>query len=90
MIILIAWKLILQIRKLEEEFLEMDVYRWVLLFFFCFFFCVEVIFSPLWFQEEILFCIYPELLSAMILCEEMEDNEAVEIRGVQKYSSCVG
>ena len=41
-------------------------------------------------QEEILFCIYPELFVAQLLCERMDPHEAIVITGVRKYSSYTG
>ena len=39
-----------------------------------------VIWCMLWFQEEIRFCINPELLVAQMFMEAMQDNECIVIR----------
>jgi poly(ADP-ribose) glycohydrolase len=41
-------------------------------------------------QEEILFVIKPECIAAMALCEGMEPNEAIYIRGACRYASYSG
>ncbi|KAI3635308.1 hypothetical protein MIR68_006874 [Amoeboaphelidium protococcarum] len=41
-------------------------------------------------QEEILFCEHPELLVSMLMCERMDDNEAILIRGVSRYTRTKG
>lgn len=41
-------------------------------------------------QEEIRFCINPELLVAMMTMETMQDNEAIIIRGAERFSSYSG
>ncbi len=41
-------------------------------------------------QEQILFVIYPELFVTCLLCEKMEDYEAIVITGVEQYSNYTG
>jgi len=41
-------------------------------------------------QEEILFVIYPECLVGLLLCERMAANEALVIRGVERFSNYTG
>lgn len=41
-------------------------------------------------QEEIRFCINPELLVALLFMEAMQDNESIMIRGVERFSSYSG
>ncbi|KAI3643738.1 hypothetical protein MP228_009902 [Amoeboaphelidium protococcarum] len=41
-------------------------------------------------QEEILFCEHPELLVSMLLCERMDNNEAILIRGASRYACANG
>mmetsp|Transcript_7904 Transcript_7904/g.14742 ORF Transcript_7904/g.14742 Transcript_7904/m.14742 type:complete len:479 (+) Transcript_7904:9-1445(+) len=41
-------------------------------------------------QEEIRFTICPELLSAMLLCPRMDEDEAIQIVGAQQYSAYGG
>ncbi|KAI3646255.1 hypothetical protein MP228_009183 [Amoeboaphelidium protococcarum] len=41
-------------------------------------------------QEEILFCEHPELLVSMLLCERMDDNEGIVIRGASRYGRTNG
>ncbi|VDK27510.1 unnamed protein product [Gongylonema pulchrum] len=41
-------------------------------------------------QEEIRFLICPELMVSMLLCEKMDDNEAIVICGAQRFSSYTG
>eukprot|EP00959_Pyramimonas_sp_CCMP1952_P311524 6519703-Pyramimonas_sp.AAC.1 len=37
-------------------------------------------------QEEILFVLFPELLVGMLLCQRMNDREAVEIAGAERFN----
>jgi len=41
-------------------------------------------------QEEIRFCISPELIVSMLVCPVMQDHEAVSIDGSQQFSDTVG
>ena len=41
-------------------------------------------------QEEILFCLCPELIAAMLFVEKMDHNESITIQGFEKYSASVG
>ncbi len=41
-------------------------------------------------QEEIRFCMSPELLCSMLLFEAMDDNEAILIEGFETYSAHKG
>ena len=41
-------------------------------------------------QEEIRFCINPECLVSLFLCERMEDNEAILISGAEQFSMYTG
>lgn len=41
-------------------------------------------------QEEIRFCINPELLVALMTMEAMQDNEGIVIRGAERFSSYSG
>eukprot|EP00057_Strongylocentrotus_purpuratus_P021526 XP_011676000.1 PREDICTED: uncharacterized protein LOC585285 isoform X1 [Strongylocentrotus purpuratus] len=41
-------------------------------------------------QEEIRFCICPELLVSLIFMESMEENEAISISGFEQFSSYTG
>lgn len=41
-------------------------------------------------QEEILFSTCPELILARLFCEEMKDNESIEIHNYYKYSKISG
>mmetsp|Transcript_24235 Transcript_24235/g.33983 ORF Transcript_24235/g.33983 Transcript_24235/m.33983 type:complete len:479 (+) Transcript_24235:60-1496(+) len=41
-------------------------------------------------QEEILFLIKPECLAGLLFCAKMKNNEAIGIRGAQRYSSYSG
>ncbi|VDN02538.1 unnamed protein product, partial [Thelazia callipaeda] len=41
-------------------------------------------------QEEIRFLIYPELIISMLLCEKLDNNEAVVICGAERFSNYVG
>lgn len=41
-------------------------------------------------QEEILFVTCPELIAASSICEPMADNEAIELRGFERFASHVG
>lgn len=36
-------------------------------------------------QEEILFCIFPELIVTKLLCFELEDREAITIHGARRF-----
>lgn len=42
------------------------------------------------FQEEIRFCINPELLLAIMFAEAMQDNECIVVRGIERFSSYAG
>lgn len=41
-------------------------------------------------QEEILFCIYPELLPLILLCPQLDSNEAFIVSGVERYVEATG
>ena len=41
-------------------------------------------------QEEILFCLCPELIATMLFVEKMESNESVTVQGFEKFSTSVG
>lgn len=41
-------------------------------------------------QEEIRFIICPELLVSMLFCEVMDENEAIVIKGCERFSSYKG
>lgn len=41
-------------------------------------------------QEEILFCICPELMPSMLICEQMEDDEAIMICNARQFSEYSG
>ncbi|EDO46111.1 predicted protein [Nematostella vectensis] len=41
-------------------------------------------------QEEIRFCVSPELMISMLFMEAMEDNEAIIIKGTERFSSYTG
>lgn len=41
-------------------------------------------------QEEIMFCAYPEMIVARLLCPAMGDGEAIRFRGVEKFSKPEG
>jgi poly(ADP-ribose) glycohydrolase len=41
-------------------------------------------------QEEILFVIKPECLVSMLICAKMDDNEAIIIRGAERFSEYSG
>lgn len=41
-------------------------------------------------QEEILFAIFPELIVAKLLCEEMEDDEAIIVYRVRRFARYSG
>ncbi|ETO28016.1 hypothetical protein RFI_09115 [Reticulomyxa filosa] len=41
-------------------------------------------------QEEILFCIYPECLVALLLCAKLEENEVIVIENVERFSNYLG
>ncbi len=41
-------------------------------------------------QEEIRFVVYPELLVGMYLCPMMRSNEAIRMRGAERYSDFTG
>ena len=41
-------------------------------------------------QEEIRFCICPELVVSMLINDVMEDNEAIVITGHERFSSYYG
>ena len=42
------------------------------------------------FQEEIRFCVSPELMGSMLLFEALDDNEAILIEGFETFSSYDG
>lgn len=41
-------------------------------------------------QEEILFCIHPELCAGMLFLEAMKANEAIVVEGAQRFSRYKG
>jgi poly(ADP-ribose) glycohydrolase len=41
-------------------------------------------------QEEIRFVINPELIVGMLFMSRMDDNEAIEIRGAERFSKYDG
>lgn len=41
-------------------------------------------------QEEILFCVFPELVTLICLCEQLGEQEAVIISGVRKINRYTG
>ena len=41
-------------------------------------------------QEEVKFCQFPELLAALLVCDEMESNEALLVKGVEQFCHCRG
>ena len=41
-------------------------------------------------QEEIRFCINPELFVTMMICSDMTPNETISIRGIERFSSYSG
>lgn len=41
-------------------------------------------------QEEIMFCLKPELIVSVLFCAQMDSNEAIRILGAERYSSCKG
>ncbi|CAF3456477.1 unnamed protein product [Rotaria socialis] len=41
-------------------------------------------------QEEIRFCICPEMLVSLLMCEKMEPNECIFLIGCERYSSYIG
>lgn len=41
-------------------------------------------------QEEIRFMINPELIAGMLFLASMEDNEAIEIVGAERFSNYTG
>lgn len=41
-------------------------------------------------QEEIRFAVCPELIAGCLLCEKMDDNEAIIILGARQYSAYSG
>ena len=41
-------------------------------------------------QEEIRFCICPELLVSMLIMDAMADNEAIIIQGAERFSKYEG
>ena len=38
-------------------------------------------------QEEILFCLFPELLVGRLLCPAMNENEAIIVQGFRRFSN---
>ncbi len=41
-------------------------------------------------QEEIMFGMKPELIASMVFCDVMEDNEAIELHGSERFSEHTG
>lgn len=41
-------------------------------------------------QEEVLFSIFPEAVISKIICQELEDTEAVIIYGARRFSNYEG
>lgn len=41
-------------------------------------------------QEEIRFTICPEMIVSVLLCQKMEDNEAIFLIGCERYSNYDG
>lgn len=41
-------------------------------------------------QEELKFCQFPELLALLLVCDEMETNEALLVKGVAQFCHCIG
>lgn len=41
-------------------------------------------------EEEIKFCQFPELLVLLLVCDEMESNEALLVKGVAQFCHCRG
>lgn len=52
--------------------------------------CNHSIFFPYMVQEEIRFMINPELIVGMLFLSCMEDNEAIEIFGAERFSQYMG
>lgn len=57
------------------------------LILFCFF---SFLISCIAEQEEIRFMINPELIAGMLFMASMQDNEAIEIVGVERFSQYMG
>lgn len=56
---------------------------------FCDFLCKQSVISSM-VQEEIRFMINPELIVGMLFMACMEDNEAIEIVGAERFSQYMG
>ena len=41
-------------------------------------------------QEEILFCVFPELVVTLCLCEQLTDNEAIIVSNATKFNQYSG
>lgn len=41
-------------------------------------------------QEEILFSIFPELLPFILLCPQLDSNEAFIVHGIERYAEHSG
>ena len=37
-------------------------------------------------QEEIIFVLSPELITSILFCESLDDNEAIQIKGAERFS----
>jgi poly(ADP-ribose) glycohydrolase len=41
-------------------------------------------------QEEIMFCMFPEMIILKVICEKLDDEDAVIVYGARKYSKTIG